>query len=135
MKKTILSHWPTATALSALILIPNFCSAQSPLASLNFDTVVVNHQRTCEVVVELTDTLFSAVEVGLGSSRNQTDLFFLEIPADPSQGLPSGITLSRDGYRLTLGIGWLPVKDYYYGQLRIKNASGVWSSLYKFFQN
>ena len=128
--RSLLSH-PLFFIL-ILILTPSLCSAQSPLASLDFDTVVVNHQRTCEVVVELTDTLFSAVEVGLGSSRNQTDLFLLEVPADPS---PAGITLSREGYRLTLGIGWLPVKDYYYGQLRVKNASGVWSPLYKFFQN
>jgi hypothetical protein len=124
----------TALLLLFLLFSSNHqLAAQS--ASLEFDSVVVNNHSDCDFVVELTDTTILSFEVGLGSTRNTTDVLLLEIDFDNATNLPSGISYTRSGPLITLNIGSRPRLDYYYGQVRVKNAQGQWGAYYRFIQN
>jgi hypothetical protein len=108
--------------------------AQPASATLSFGTHN-NNLALCNFMVTLSDTNLVAIELGLGSERNQTDLFLHEFTFDVSTGLPSGLSYSREGLTLTIGIGNQQVLDYYYGQVRVKGDDQQWSEWYQFLQN
>ena len=109
--------------------------SQDATAALQFDSVIVNNLSDCSFIVELTDTTIQSIEIGLGSERNTTNVLLLEMDLDNAGNLPSGITYARSGPLITLSIGQRPRLDYYYGQVRVKNAQGQWGEPYRFLQN
>ena len=117
-----------------LVASTSYVTAQPASVTLSF-TTPVNNQSDCSFVVALSDTNLVAIEVGLGSTRDQTDLFQHEFTFDETTGLPSGLTYIRDGLTVTLSIGEHPQLDFYYGQVRTKNTNGEWGEMYKFLQN
>jgi hypothetical protein len=123
---------------AVLLIVMNFSTtsvAQDATGSLQFDSVIVNNLSDCNFIVELTDTNIQSFEIGLGSERNTTNVLLLEIDFDNAGNLPSGITYARSGPLITLSIGQRPRLDYYYGQVRVKNAQGQWGEPYRFLQN
>jgi hypothetical protein len=86
-------------------------------------------------MVELADTNVLAIEVGLGTQQNQTDLFLHEFSFDVNTGLPGTLSYARNGNQVQLGIGNHATTGYYYGQVRIKNQASQWSEPYQFLQN
>jgi hypothetical protein len=122
-------------ALFILLLTRTEGIAQITSASLQFDSVIVNNASYCSFLVELSDTTIQSIEFGLGSVRNTTDMLLLEVDFDNTNNLPAGITYARSGPLITLSIGQRPRSDYYYGQVRLKNAQGQWEEYYRFLQN
>ena len=128
--------WRTVfVLLIGLMIQTSEVKSQDATGSLEFDSVVVNNMSDCNFVVELTDTTIQSFEIGLGNERNTTNVLFLEIDFDNATNLPTGITYARSGPLITLSIGQRPRLDYYYGQVRVKNAQGQWGEYYRFLQN
>ncbi len=128
--------WRTVfVLLTGLLMQTAEVKSQDATGSLEFDSVIVNNLSDCSFIVELTDTTIQSFEVGLGSERNTTNVLLLEIDFDNATNLPSGITYARSGPLITLSIGQRPRLDYYYGQVRVKNANGQWGEPYRFLQN
>lgn len=106
-------------------------STSPPLDSyLSFDSTGV-----AEFYVQVPDTLaIASVEVAFG--RDSSNFQFLhEYSFDVSSGLPSGLSYSRVGDKIYLGLGVQDRPNVFYGQVRLKNLSGVWSDPYSFLSN
>lgn len=87
-------------------------------------------------VVFLSDTNnISQIEISLGTASGLTDVMAQTYNYDVSSGLPSGYTYNREGNKLTLGIGNYTEVNTWFGSVRIKNASGTWSSSLNFITN
>ena len=128
--------WRTVLLLLILAMIFSVeVRSQDATAALQFDSVIVNYLSDCSFIVELTDTTIQSIEIGLGSERNTTNVLLLEMDLDNAGNLPAGITYARSGPLITLSIGQRPRLDYYYGQVRVKNAQGQWGEPYRFLQN
>jgi len=130
--KLILFSWVCIFLLSTLTT--NFTYGQPANVSLSF-APSVGTTAPCTFILELADTTILAIELGLGSSSNQSDLFAHEFAFDVFTGLPTGLTYSRVGNKVYIGIGEQPLLDYYFGQARIKEGSSQWSEVYNFIQN
>lgn len=115
------------------ITLPSIAQVES--ASLVLGTPQSN-LVACSFSIEISDTLnASDIELQLGSMRDSTDLFSDLFTFDQYSGLSSGLSYSRTGNIVTIGIGTISVQDLYYGSVRIKNTSNQWGDYYKFIQN
>ncbi|MBK7853678.1 MAG: hypothetical protein IPJ79_01095 [Bacteroidetes bacterium] len=87
-------------------------------------------------IVFLTDTSnVSQIEIALGTGTGLSDVMTQIYNYDVTSGLPSGYTYTREGNKLTLGIGNYTEYNTYFGSVRIKNVSGTWSSSFNFITN
>ena len=116
-------------------IIFSSCShAQVNDATLMLNTIS-SSQVQCSVQIEVSDTNLTAIEIGLGSEKNLTDLLLQEFEFDETNGLPSGMSYSRQGNIISIGVGSLDAQNYYFGKVRVKNSSLIWSDYYEFLQN
>jgi len=74
------------------------------------------------------------IEIVLGTSLGGNEYLSHVINFDGT-GLPSGFSFSRTANMVTIGIGDLTENAAYYGQVRLKDNSGSWSSIYQFVSN
>lgn len=77
----------------------------------------------------------SQIEIKLGTSLGATDIMSNTFNYDVTTGLPTAYTYARQGNKLTLGIGNYTELNTYFGCVRIKNATGTWSSSFNFITN
>jgi len=105
--------------------------AQSPLdANLSMIGGAANFD------VLLPDTTnISEIELQIGSSSNSAEYFSHVFSYDQSSGLPSGLTYTRDGASVALGLGTLSISNVYVVKTRLKNSSGSWGDWYEFVGN
>jgi len=98
----------------------------------------VNNTSTYNGVfhVELTDSVFSELEISLGSSQTATnDIVSYTYSYDITSGLPSNWSYQREGTKLTLEIGQYADHNIYFGSARVKGTNGQWSTNYNFICN
>ena len=110
------------------------CIAQNHLNDFSFkifykttstDTLVFDSlcYRICEV--ELPDTAnIASVHVKVGLSEGGTEILQYNFEFDQSQGLPSGLSWSRTGKVVNLGLLQTYRADLYYYEVWLENTSG-----------
>jgi hypothetical protein len=108
--------------------------AQPVQASLQWSDTT-GQQAICTFVITLTDTSIVAIETGLGTTRNTTDLFLNEFVFDQNTGLPTGCSWLQQGNKVFITIGPIDLQPYCYGSVRIKESPNEWSEPYLFLQH
>ena len=109
-------------------------NAQTPAPPL--DSYVSFSGGQGSVFLILPDTAScSEIEVNLGSKTETGDLFTHAYVYDQESGLPSGLTYSRTGSDVTVGIGAVTVPPAYNVKIRLKNMTGNWSGWYEYITN
>jgi hypothetical protein len=87
------------------------------------------------LTVELADTIsVMELEVQLGSRESLSDLFSYSFMYDQTTGLPQGMSYSRQGNQVTLGLGEIAAYYTIFARVRLK-SSGSWSDWYAFVSN
>jgi hypothetical protein len=123
------------TAFFALLLSAH---AQSPSVSDAFATMDENSPNvfTGTFTVMLSDTVsISQIEVKLGTSSSASDITLQTFDYDVTSGFSNGRSYNRADNKVVLGIGDFSEKNTYFGEARIKDTSGNWSSAYRFIFN
>lgn len=114
-----------------LLLCISFAGkAQTPL-----DATLSENGSGQLMYVLLPDSSISEIDVELGSKQSLTDLFDGSFVFDQSNGLPTGLSYSRTGLQVYLGLGNFSMPSAYFARIRLKNASGTWSDWYEFIGN
>ncbi|MBK8416660.1 MAG: hypothetical protein IPL22_20410 [Bacteroidetes bacterium] len=80
-------------------------------------------------------TNISEIELQIGSSENPSEVFEHTFVYDQTTGLPTGLSYSRDGVNINLGLGTLVPLNIYHVKTRLKNGSGSWGDWYEFVGN
>ena len=80
-------------------------------------------------------TNISEIELQIGSSENPSEVFEHTFVYAQTTGLPTGLSYSRAGVNINLGLGTLTPLNIYHVKTRIKNSSGSWGSWYQFVGN
>jgi len=108
--------------------------AQTPAPPL--DSYVSFSGGQGSVFLILPDTIgCSEIEVNLGSKTETGDLFTHDYVYDQESGLPSGLSYTRTGSDVIVGIGTVEVPPAFNVKIRLKNSSGNWSSWYEYITN
>jgi hypothetical protein len=118
-----------------LILFLTFLSlegkAQTPLdanLSINGNTGIFS-------LVIPDSTNISEIELQIGSSENPSEVFEHTFVYDQTSGLSNGLSFSRSGVTINLGLGTLTPLNIYHVKTRLKNGSGTWGNWYEFVGN
>lgn len=113
------------------LIISNTCNAQTPLdAAVTFS----GNEGYYKVVVPDTNDV-NQIEMLVGSDDNPAELFSQTLTYDQSSGLPTGVTYSRSGNEITIGMGTVTLLNAYHAKVRLKNSSNNWSDWYEFIGN
>ncbi len=113
------------------LIISNTCNAQAPLdAAVTFS----GNEGYFKVVVPDTNDV-TQIEMLVGSDDNTSELFSQIITYDQSSGLPTGVTYSRIGNEINIGMGTVTMLSAYHAKVRLKNSSNNWSDWYQFIGN
>ena len=80
-------------------------------------------------------TNISEIELQIGSNENPSEVFEHTFVYDQTSGLPTGLSYSRDGVNINLGLGTLVPLNIYHAKTRLKNSSGSWGDWYEFVGN
>ncbi|MBL7915953.1 MAG: hypothetical protein JNL49_13040 [Bacteroidia bacterium] len=80
-------------------------------------------------------TNISEIELQIGSIANPTEVFEHTFVYDQTSGLPTGLSYSRAGVNINLGLGSLTPLNIYHVKTRLKNGSGAWGDWYEFVGN
>ena len=75
------------------------------------------------------------IELQIGSNANPSEVFEHTFVYDQTTGLPTGLSYSRDGVNINLGLGTLVPLNIYHVKTRLKNGSGSWGDWYEFVGN
>jgi len=146
MKTTLKHHSPKENLLfyrfklilkikiSFLILI--YCCSFNAIAQAPLDAAVTfsGNEGTFKVVLPDTNDV-SEIEMLVGSDDNESELFSLTCAYDPSSGLPTGVTYSRTGNEIKIGMGTVTLLSAYVAKVRLKIGSNSWSDWYEFIGN
>ena len=80
-------------------------------------------------------TNISEIELQIGSNGNPSEVFEHTFVYDQTSGLPTGLSFSRSGVNINLGLGILTPLNIYYVKTRLKNGSSAWGDWYEFVGN
>ncbi|MFZ7114433.1 MAG: hypothetical protein ACO1G9_03555 [Bacteroidota bacterium] len=129
-----------------LFFFPTFnCSAQNtyPVLSMDLTTEAIGNHLTSDSLPLMTDTTIfdvgmnvnlydtlniEEIEVKIGSTSGGSDIFSRSFVYDVSGSLGSGVSYSRDEYKIHLGLGSHMQMLDYYGQVRIKKTDGSYTT-------
>ncbi|MBK8416461.1 MAG: hypothetical protein IPL22_19315 [Bacteroidetes bacterium] len=75
------------------------------------------------------------IELIIGTKANLSDVFAHTYTFDQTSGLPTGLSYSRTGVNINLGLGSLTPLNIYHVKTRLKNSSGTWGDWYEFVGN
>ena len=75
------------------------------------------------------------IELQIGSNGNPSEVFEHTFVYDQTSGLPTGLSFSRSGVNINLGLGILTPLNIYYVKTRLKNGSSAWGDWYEFVGN
>lgn len=126
----------TLKLLVCFLLFFSFQSgkAQSVLPPKDSYISIENNEGIVGVIVNDSTTV-SEIEVSLGSKGSYNDLFSNSYIFDQTTGLPSGLTYSREGFNIALGVGTLAFPPAFNVRVRIKDTNGNWSSYLEYISN
>jgi hypothetical protein len=85
------------------------------------------------VVADTSDV--SEIELQIGSDENPSEVFEHTFVYDQTSVLPGGLTYTRSGASINLGLGTLTPLSIYHVKTRLKNGSGGWGDWYEFVGN
>ncbi|MBL7914332.1 MAG: hypothetical protein BWY67_00360 [Bacteroidetes bacterium ADurb.Bin397] len=116
-----------------VIFIFNIISAkaQTPLDA----NLSINNNTGIFSLVIPDSTNISEIELQIGSNENPTEVFEHIFIYDQTSGLPNGLSFSRSGVTINLGLGTITPLNIYHVKTRLKNGSGDWSDWYEFVGN
>jgi hypothetical protein len=80
-------------------------------------------------------TNISEIELQIGSNGNPSEVFEHTFVYDQTSGLSTGLSFSRSGVNINLGLGTLTTLNIYHVKTRLKNGSGTWGDWYEFVGN
>ncbi len=80
-------------------------------------------------------TNISEIELQIGSNGNPSEVFEHTFVYDQSSGLSNGLSFSRSGVTINLGLGTITPLNIYHVKTRLKNSSGSWGDWYEFVGN
>ena len=147
MKKQKL-HWEAVKALASLktiflkqnykilltilfMSIFTYSKAQAPLdATVSFS----GNEGFFKVVIPDTNDV-NEIEILVGTDDNASEMFSHVFTYDQVSGLPSGMTYSRTGNEINVGMGAVTLLNAYHVKVRLKNGSNSWSDWYEFIGN
>jgi hypothetical protein len=105
--------------------------AQTPLdANLS----ISNNTGIFSIVIP-DSTNISEIELQIGSNSNPSEVFEHTFFYDQTSGLPTGLSYTRSGVNIILGLGTLTALNIYHVKTRLKNGSGAWGDWYEFVGN
>jgi hypothetical protein len=108
-----------------------YSNAQSPLdAAVSFS----GNEGYFKVVVPDTNDV-SEIEMLVGTDDNASEMFSHIFTYDQASGLPSGMSYSRTGNEINVGMGTVTLLNAYQAKVRLKNGSNYWSDWYEFIGN
>ncbi|MBL0340012.1 MAG: hypothetical protein IPP71_03290 [Bacteroidetes bacterium] len=108
-----------------------YSHAQAPLdASVSFSG---NHGYFKVMVPDTNDV--SEIEMLVGTDDNASEMFSHIFTYDQVSGLPSGLSYSRTGNEINIGMGTVTLLNAYNAKVRLKNGSNSWSDWYEFIGN
>jgi hypothetical protein len=109
-------------------------NAQTPAPPTDSYVNFESGQGTVYVAVSDTTTI-SEVEIQIGSKGVQDAVFSHSYVFDQTTGMPSGMTYSRTGLQLYLGMGTISPPPAVDVRVRLKDTSGNWSSWLEYVSN
>ncbi|HMT28519.1 MAG TPA: hypothetical protein PKD91_04495 [Bacteroidia bacterium] len=108
-----------------------YSNAQAPLdAAVSFS----GNQGYFKVMVPDTNDV-SEIEMLVGTDDNASEMFSHIFTYDQVSGLPSGLSYSRTGNEINVGMGTVTLLNAYNAKVRLKNGSNSWSDWYEFIGN
>jgi hypothetical protein len=124
---------PLSILVLILFLILSFLEgkAQTPLdanLSINGNTGIFS-------LVIPDSTNISEIELQIGSNENPSEVFEHTFVYDQTSGLSNGLSFSRSGVTINLGLGTITPLNIYHVKTRLKNGSGSWGDWYEFVGN
>ena len=105
--------------------------AQTPLDA----NLSINNYTGIFSLVIPDSTNISEIELIIGTKANLSDVFAHTYTFDQTSGLPTGLSYSRTGVNINLGLGSLTPLNIYHVKTRLKNSSGSWGAWYEFVGN
>ncbi len=117
-----------------LFLKVNFLWAQVPLPPSDSYINIDGNLATAFVGISDSSNT-SEIEILLGSKGNDSDLFSHSFVFDQASGLPTGITYSRSGLQIFLGLGSLALPPAFNVKVRIKDSGGNFSPWLEYVTN
>ena len=111
--------------------IANAGKSQTPLdAAVSFS----GNEGYFKVVVADTNDV-NEIEMLVGTDDNASEMFSHIFTYDQTSGLPSGMSYSRTGNEINVGMGTVILLNAYHAKVRLKNGSNIWSNWYEFIGN
>ncbi|MBL0339758.1 MAG: hypothetical protein IPP71_01880 [Bacteroidetes bacterium] len=108
-----------------------YSKAQTPLdAAVSFS----GNEGYFKVVVADTNDV-NEIEMLVGTDENASEMFSHIFTYDQTSGLPSGMSYSRTGNEINVGMGTVTLLNAYQAKVRLKNGSNNWSNWYEFIGN
>ncbi|MBL0343041.1 MAG: hypothetical protein IPP71_20540 [Bacteroidetes bacterium] len=108
-----------------------YSKAQTPLdAAVSFSGT----EGYFKVVVADTNDV-NEIEMLVGTDDNASEMFSHIFTYDQTSGLPSGMSYSRTGKEINVGMGTVTLLNAYHAKVRLKNGSNNWSNWYEFIGN
>jgi hypothetical protein len=80
-------------------------------------------------------TNISEIELQIGSGEDPSEVFEHTFVYDQTSGLSNGLSISRSGVTINLGLGTITPLNIYHVKTRLKNNSGSWGAWYEFVGN
>ena len=108
-----------------------YSKAQTPLdAAVSFS----GNEGYFKVVVADTNDV-NEIEMLVGPDDNASEMFSHIFTYDQTSGLPSGMSYTRTGNEINVGMGTVTLLNAYHAKVRLKNGSNSWSDWYEFIGN
>ena len=85
------------------------------------------------VVADTNDV--NEIEMLIGTDDNASEMFSHIFTYDQTSGLPFGMSYSRTGNEINVGMGTVTFLNAYHAKVRLKNGSNNWSNWYEFIGN
>jgi len=132
---TLNGNFATTTFNLVLILFLIFLSFEGK-AQIPLDANLSINGNTGIFSIVIPDSAnISEIELQIGSNENPTEVFEHIFIYDQTSGLPNGLSFSRSGVTINLGLGTITPLNIYHVKTRLKNGSGDWSDWYEFVGN
>ncbi len=126
------TRWLLITSISCFM--PCFIQAQTSAPPVDS---YINFQGGQNIAfVSIADSInVSEIEVQIGGKSNADDILSHVYIFDQPTGIPNGLSYSREGLNLYLGMGAVELPPAFSVKVRLKNSSGNWSSWIEYVSN
>lgn len=124
-KINLFRGWIVLSALFVMLMNAPDAKAQDPFPVSSIYLTVIRQSNAMELTAHiiLSDTsTISKLHIRIGSMPTLGDIGQMEFAFDQVSGLPQGVTYSRTGTQVTIGLGSFPASQHFFYEAQAEYA-------------